>query len=206
MVRSKWSCFIPVALHSREEVIDRLLGVFREGGYEGASLTELSKATGLGRSSLYHYFPGGKEEMMLAVLEQVGRWMQRELVDPLKGGGTPQERLAGMITTLDQFYESGKKPCLLGALAFGAGRQIFHSQLQDAFSALIEALATLLLEVGLPAQTAHERAEDAVIRIQGSLILANGLHDPKPFQRALHRILLELLTPDSESLKSKSME
>ena len=56
----------------REEVVDRLTRVFRREGYDGASLARLSEATGLGRSSLYHHFPRGKEDMADAVFEASG--------------------------------------------------------------------------------------------------------------------------------------
>ena len=54
---------MPAALASREVVLERLLATFRDQGYDGASLAELSAATGLGKSSLYHHFPGGKVDM-----------------------------------------------------------------------------------------------------------------------------------------------
>ncbi len=47
---------------TRDEVIERLAGVFRSSGFERATLTELSRASGLQRSSLYHLFPGGKAQ------------------------------------------------------------------------------------------------------------------------------------------------
>jgi len=48
----------------RRDALLRQLGqVFRERGYEGATLTQLAAATGLGKASLYHHFPGGKAEM-----------------------------------------------------------------------------------------------------------------------------------------------
>ena len=67
---------MPAALLPRDEVVARILTVFRDFGFDGASLAELSKATGLGRSSLYHYFPGGKDEMAVAVLERIDTWMR----------------------------------------------------------------------------------------------------------------------------------
>ena len=51
-----------------EKLIERLTSVFRIYGYEGASLSRIAEATGLQRASLYHRFPGGKEEMAEAVL------------------------------------------------------------------------------------------------------------------------------------------
>ena len=62
---------MPPALLSRQEVVERLVTVVRRLGYDGASLAELSKATGLGKSSLYHYFPAGKDDMVRAVLEHL---------------------------------------------------------------------------------------------------------------------------------------
>lgn len=55
-------------LTERADAVSALAEVFREHGFEGASLSLLSKATGLGKGSLYNFFPGGKEEMMEAVL------------------------------------------------------------------------------------------------------------------------------------------
>ena len=57
-----------------DALLDGLLGVFRRYGYEGASLTRISAATGLKRSSLYYRFPGGKPEMVGAVLARANAW------------------------------------------------------------------------------------------------------------------------------------
>ncbi len=50
--------------------------------YGGASLAAISQHTGLGKGSLYNFFPGGKEEMAEAVLEQVAIWFQDEVYRP----------------------------------------------------------------------------------------------------------------------------
>ena len=51
---------MPALRHTREAVVERLMAVIRREGYDGASLAQLSKATGLGKGSLYHHFPSGK--------------------------------------------------------------------------------------------------------------------------------------------------
>ena len=43
---------------SASQVINLIVPVFRDYGYDGASLTILAKASGLSRGSLYHHFPG----------------------------------------------------------------------------------------------------------------------------------------------------
>ena len=50
------------------ELIARLSGVFRDVGYEGATLSALAAATGLQKASLYHRYPGGKQQMADEVL------------------------------------------------------------------------------------------------------------------------------------------
>ncbi|MCZ6868932.1 MAG: TetR family transcriptional regulator, partial [Gammaproteobacteria bacterium] len=44
---------MPQALLSREDLLDRLLGVFRDRGFDGATIAEIARATGLGKASLY---------------------------------------------------------------------------------------------------------------------------------------------------------
>ncbi|HNH45863.1 MAG TPA: TetR/AcrR family transcriptional regulator [Myxococcota bacterium] len=180
---------------SREEVVDRLLETFRASGYDGASLAELSVATGLGKSSLYHYFPNGKEDMALQVLERLGQELEGALLAPLRSPGPPDMRLDAMIRVLDHFYDGGRKACLLERLCASVDRARFGRPLAGTFSALIEAIVALCTDAGLPDWEARERAEDVVGRIEGALVLAAGVGDPAVFGRALARIRRSLLAP-----------
>lgn len=65
-----------------------------------------------------------------------------------------------------------------------------------ALSQWIEAIAIVLEESGLETQLARYRAEDAVLRIQGALVLARGLDDTMPFQRTIQTLPTELLKPE----------
>ena len=61
---------MPRDVAGRDELLPALGEVFRAHGYEGASLTAITAATGLGKGSLYHFFPRGKEQM---AEEEIGR-------------------------------------------------------------------------------------------------------------------------------------
>jgi TetR/AcrR family transcriptional repressor of lmrAB and yxaGH operons len=179
---------------SRDEVLGILLDTFRRDGYDGASLTALSEATGLGRSSLYHHFPGGKEDMVAQVLELVWGWVQREVIGPLRlRSEPPAARVQHMLETLRAFYVDGNKACIIGRLCASVDRAHFQAPLRKVLLAWIEALAETLMDGGIEPELARERAEDALARIQGSLVLAEGLADPSPFQRTLQRLHRELL-------------
>ena len=176
---------MPAPPHSRDEVIDCLLATFRAAGYDGASLTDIALATGLGRSSLYHHFPGGKEEMAAAVFDKVDAWLDARIVEPLHGQGTPRERLDRMVTALDEFYGGGRERCLLGAFLVGQSGRLFGKRLAAAFERWIGALAAVARDSGAGTKEARRRAEAAVMAVQGAVVLAGALNDPKPFKAML---------------------
>jgi AcrR family transcriptional regulator len=184
---------MPAPQFPRETVVERLLGAFRRYGYDAASLGQLSSATGLGRSSLYHYFPGGKEEMARAVFDYVDDWARDAIFAPMLASGPPEQRLRQVIAVLDNFYDGGAEACLFGNLVVGDAGLLFKDRLSASFRKLIDSLARLAKEKGVPEREAQQRGEDAVVRIQGALIVSRGLGDPTPFRRVLKRLPTDLL-------------
>ncbi len=187
--------FIMIAMSkiTDTELLRCLTEVFRTHGYEGASLSKISEATGLQRASLYHRFPGGKAEMAEAVLHRAGEWLASNALAPLAESGPPEDRLRQMASKLDEFYEGGKRSCLLDALSFGVDEGGIRDYQKAGMEAWIEAIAAMLRKSGLPAKTARERAEDALIRIQGGLVMARAKGDVLPFQRTLKNLPQDLL-------------
>jgi TetR/AcrR family transcriptional regulator, lmrAB and yxaGH operons repressor len=186
---------MPAALLPREEVVERLMLVVRRHGYDGASLTELSKATGLGKSSLYHYFPAGKDDMVRAALEHLEAQLRAVLFTPLRAPGSAKRRVDTMVRTLDSLYQGGREACVLGNLVVGTSRARFRNQLRAIFNEWIDALAAALVDSGLSRALARVRAEDAVMRIQGALVLVGAMDDVSLFSRTLKQLPAELLAP-----------
>ena len=178
---------MPAPILSREELLERLLTLFRERGYDGASLADVSAATSLGKSSLYHHFPGGKQDMGAAVLEQAGGWLERDIVGALTADRPPARRLDAMFAALRSFYGGGTRPCILAALVTGSAHDLFQPALAGTFRTWMQALVTLLTEAGVAAGTARELAQDLVVAVQGSLIVARGTQDPDVFRDVLRR-------------------
>lgn len=186
---------MPAAMLTRDQVIDKLMVVLRREGYSGASLAELSKATGLGKSSLYHYFPDGKDGMTLAVLERLAALLDAALFTPLRGPGPARKRIDALIAGVDAFYLGGREACLLGALVVGESRTRFQRELAEIFETFVDSIAAALRDGGVPRAEARTRATDAVIRIEGALILAKGTGQTAPFTRTLEDLKRSLLAP-----------
>jgi TetR/AcrR family transcriptional repressor of lmrAB and yxaGH operons len=176
---------MPAPLMSKDKVLDRLLDAFRDKGYEGASLNELSAATGLKKASLYHYFPGGKEEIAEQVMAHLDKYLAESLYQPLESSQTPTKKLAAMIDTIDAFYEGGRKACLLERMCTAADRARFKRPLRRGFTVWLEAVERLCIEAGLSRAVARARAEDFVVRVEGALVLCAGSQNYGVFARTL---------------------
>ena len=110
----------------------------------------------------------------------------------LQQDGSALERLEMMCDRFNELYEAGNQPCLLAALIAGAPRDAFHEPVKMRLQRLVGAIATILIQAGLSADLARQRGEDAVIVIQGALILSRGLDDSAPFRRAIAQLPAQL--------------
>src|SRR5215831_7032031 len=140
-------------------MLDRLMDLFRQKGFDGASVSDISKSTGLGKSSLYHHFPKGKQEVALQVLASLEDQLERTLFEPMRSAGTPKQKLDRMLDGLDRFYEGGKKACLIERLSASVDVNRFRRPLGRVVNAWIDAVEALGVEAGLPRATARHRAE-----------------------------------------------
>ena len=184
---------MPAALQPRSQILASLLRAFRWNGYDGASLSRLSEETGLRRASLYHHFPGGKEDMARAVVVSAVQDFDDVVLLPLRGPGPPEQRVAVMAAALSTFYKGGKEACILELMTIGEGREVLAPEVREGLQGWIDALTTVIGEAGQPTPVARERAENAVARVQGALVLARGLGDTAVFKRTIEDLPRDLL-------------
>ena len=149
-----------------------LFEVFRNRGYEGATLSVLSEVTGLKKSSLYHRFPAGKDDMAKAVVLYVSSQLNSQIIEPLLNSKErPKIRFNKMITTVNLFYSDGRKNCLLNVLNLGEPKAEIKALLDKDYTDWLAALCRLGEEAGLGIKIAKERAEHFLIVVQGALVI-----------------------------------
>ncbi|CAM2157417.1 TetR family transcriptional regulator [Pararobbsia alpina] len=180
---------MPAPLASKDEIIDRLFTVFRDHGFEGASLSDLSRATGLGKSSLYHHFPNGKTQMAEAVLERATSVIDSDIAGVTKLGIPLKARLHKVVATLEQMYAGGRTACVLGQLASSNASAEVRQGLRIAFDHWIGAIESLALESGMPAERAHHFSRDWIAWVQGSLVMQAATGETASFQRAMDALV-----------------
>ncbi|WP_445679350.1 TetR/AcrR family transcriptional regulator [Radicibacter daui] len=178
-------------LLERADAIPLLGEAFRTWGFEGASLARITEKTGLGKGSLYNFFPGGKEEMAEAVLAEIDGWFETHVFTPL-ATAEPKAGITGMLAATGDYFRSGNRICLVGAFALDETRSRFAIAINSYFSRWINALAGALERRGHARPEATALAEDVVLAIQGALVLARATDDPALFQRTLARLAQRL--------------
>jgi len=169
------------------------LDLFRTYGFEGVSLKRLADATGLEKASLYYRYPGGKDEIAMAIAKDVVAWFQANVFEPLTGKGPTRKRVSFITERLREFYSGGSKACLMDVLSIPGGSEELKLALRGAMQAWVSAFAQVAKESGLGGAVARSRAEEAILRIEGSLVLARVLGDTTGFERVL-KSLPDLLT------------
>jgi TetR/AcrR family transcriptional regulator, lmrAB and yxaGH operons repressor len=177
----------------RADLLPAMAEVFREHGFEGASIALISERTGLGKGSLYHFFPGGKEEMAAAVLGEIEAWFTTHIFAPLQWDSDPNSAIDRMFRAVVEYFDSGRRICLVGAFALARSRDRFAKQVRSYFRMWKEALASALVRTGRDKPAADALAEEVLAVIQGSLVLARALDDRAVFARALSKLREELV-------------
>jgi TetR/AcrR family transcriptional repressor of lmrAB and yxaGH operons len=178
----------------RQELITRLRDVFEARGFEGATLTEIARASGLSKASLYHHFPDGKTGMGVALLKDAGIRLEKATLAPLRAPTAPEARLTAMIEGVRTYYDDGRRSCLLTVFTLGPPAPLFDDLVKARLEEWIDLLGATLQDAGLQRKDARRLARDTVARIQGAAVLARGLDDTKPFRQVLKRIAAELAT------------
>ncbi len=169
-----------------ESLAASLFEVFRFRGYEGTSISLLSEVTGLKKSSLYHRFPAGKEDMVKAVVLYVSSQLHEHILAPLfDTEKSPEQRFNSMLTSIKSFYHDGKKNCLLNILSLGDVKDEINQLLTKDYNDWLDALCKLGKDAGISSKEAQTRAEHFLISVQGALVIQRLTKNVQTFQNVL---------------------
>jgi AcrR family transcriptional regulator len=177
---------------TRDEVMECLVPVFRERGLEGATISEIAKAAGLGKASLYHHFPDGKDEMLQAVIARVLEQLERDVFLPLNGTDSPKRRLLAVIGGLADYAGGGERNCLLGILALGTARERMANQVGPRLQVWTSGIERLYVAAGLSNKRAARAARNLLIRFHGAIVVSRLEGGTEAFQFTVRRLVREL--------------
>ena len=147
----------------------------------------LSQATGLQKASLYHHFPGGKNEMLeTAVLATIVE-LERRVFRFLDTNDDAAKRIAQVLGGFEIYTNGGRRSCLLAVIAQSSVAENFKSRIGAQFSAWIAHLSTTLVEFGHGPKRADTLALETLETLYGSLVVGRLLGAFEIFDLSLER-------------------
>lgn len=91
--------------NSKERVLRAAGHLFSRQGYAGTSVDEIATRAQASPSSIYWHFKGGKEDILVAVLEQAAVTYMRRLANQVQEGRTLLEKIDIFLADVRQQFE-----------------------------------------------------------------------------------------------------
>jgi len=165
----------------KQTMIERTAVLLAKKGLQGASFSEILEASGAPRGSLYHHFPGGKDELVLAALEHAGK-QALDVLDRLSG--RPARDVAEAFLSLWRSVLARSEfsaGCAVVAVTVAAESEALRTRASEILKGWRERLAALLAEGGIPKKKARALAAHLVAACEGAVILARAERSFEPF-------------------------
>ena len=173
----------------REQMVDSAVILLAKYGLDGTSFTEVLNASGAPRGSIYHHFPGGKDELIAAAIEVAGG----RAVALLRSfeGRSPVEIVDGFFAMWRAVLERSQFSAGCSVLAVTVAGSHGSSGDPDGllraagqvFRSWQSALAEVLEARGVPAVAAEPFATLMIAASEGAVALSRAEQNYEPFER-----------------------
>ncbi|WP_285575029.1 TetR/AcrR family transcriptional regulator [Actinoallomurus iriomotensis] len=177
---------------TRMRLIEATRDLIEAKGYHGTGLNEVLAASGAPRGSLYHHFPGGKDQLVGEALTRAGKEIDalvRELSSGAAGADELVHALLGALADRMEAADYAKGcPVATVALEVSATHEPLRRICADVYGAWERALADALCAEGRPADEAEELSGTVLALIEGALVLARARRSRTPVERARRRV------------------
>lgn len=177
----------------RREMIQGTVDLLAAHGVAGTSFALVVAETDAPRGSIYHHFPGGKNELVGEAVTSVGASVTA-LIDGLDARSPAEVVTAFLDGWRALLTGSGfARGCAVAAVGLGADDvDAIRTAADAAFDSWRAALTQALVRSGLDASTASDIAALSLAAVEGALILGRVARSDEVFD-VLHRQLVRLV-------------
>jgi TetR/AcrR family transcriptional repressor of lmrAB and yxaGH operons len=173
-------------------MIDTTLRLLRRQGFKATGMAQIIEESGAPRGSIYHHFPGGKEELALAALRAAGEVVAGKIEAALDGhnGVIPAMR-AYIEAYADEIRQSDyERGCPVGNVAMDAAATspTIRKACEEIFNSWEALIAGGLVHDGFAKGEAGALAEFILSSLEGALILCRARRSTEPLDRVAKRI------------------
>jgi TetR/AcrR family transcriptional regulator, lmrAB and yxaGH operons repressor len=173
---------------TNERILRAAAELFRRQGYAATGIKSILEASHTPYGSLYHFFPGGKQEVAVAVIEAQGA-TYRELVE----SSFPPD--ADVVEATIEFFSGGADlveqtdfadacPIATLALEVASTDEPMRRAAAAAFESWLSVLTARFVAAGIAGDRAYELAVEMFCLIEGAFLLARTTRSGDPLRTA----------------------
>jgi TetR/AcrR family transcriptional regulator, lmrAB and yxaGH operons repressor len=171
---------------SRQRMIDATIDLMRRSGLSGAGINEIVRASGAPKGSVYHFFPGGKQQIAAEALTAYTQRVLDFIEAALASRNLAGAKVTALFAAFARRVEEGEfqKSCPAGTvcLDLDADLDSLRSVVADAFEAWTRQIARHFTEGDRRA--AESFAGLLLTAIEGAYIRARAERTSRPFKEA----------------------
>jgi AcrR family transcriptional regulator len=191
----------------RERMVISAALLIRERGAHPTAIADVLEHSGAPRGSAYHYFPGGRTQLLCEAIDYAGEYIAAKIGSGASGLDVLDGLVAGYRKQLIRSdYRAG---CPVVAVAVEAGDPAKQDQATAVidraaavFARWTDLIAQRLIADGVTAQRAHELAMLTTTAIEGAIVVARASRDVKPLD-IVHGQLRTLVQAETSERKSR---
>jgi len=176
---------------TRTRILTAAQRLFRKRGYHATGLNDILELAQAPKGSMYHHFPGGKEEIGVCVIDNLTRGLIGLFEQSRARTAQAMVREAGeqLVVVAEK---TGFEICALYS-SFVAERKsspLLGAAVADAYGQMLASLQSRMERDGMPARLAAERAQLVVAMLEGGSLLAQARQDAALFRAAVKQAAL----------------
>ncbi|MCW3027086.1 MAG: transcriptional regulator, TetR family [Solirubrobacterales bacterium] len=173
---------------TKERIMDSSAELFRRQGYTGTGVKQIAAMASAPFGSLYHFFPGGKEQLG----EEVIRWsgglylqlfatIAMQAPDPITAVG---DFFSGAAETLRETDYADACPIATVALEVASTNDPLRKATAEVFDSWIDAASAYFVAGGIPHEQARELALSMLCLLEGAFIFSRAMRSTEPLEHA----------------------
>ena len=171
-----------MTLPTKDRLLEASGELFRRKGYTGTGLKQILEEARAPFGSLYHHFPGGKEELGAETVRRSGRLYALVMADAMDTEGDIAQRIETAFARAAEDMEASgwadACPIATVALETSSESEPLREACAEVFEEWFAGLAAVLAAEGVPEPRRH--AIELVCAIEGAFVLCRALRDPEP--------------------------
>lgn len=161
---------------TRERIVDAAVDLLRIHGYPATGIKQVVDAAGVPNGSVYHFFPGGKQELAAEAVERAGAFYEALVLGVFDG---EDDVVAGTRAVFDGAAEllvdtgyADACPIATVALEVASTNDVLRAACDRVFAHWIEVLSGRLGAAGASPDVAGSAAMVVVALLEGAFLLS----------------------------------